>query len=61
MPESEYLRIEHKTAGLIAASCKIGAIVGGSTEELQALFRFGQRLGIAFQLADDTLDYTRHG
>ncbi|MFZ1819607.1 MAG: polyprenyl synthetase family protein, partial [Nitrospira sp.] len=63
MPESEYLRIiEHKTAGLIAASCKIGAIVGGATEELQeALFRFGQRLGIAFQLADDTLDYTANG
>jgi octaprenyl-diphosphate synthase len=63
MPEPEYLRIiEHKTAGLIAASCKIGAIVGGATEELQeALFRFGQRLGIAFQLADDTLDYTANG
>ncbi len=63
MPEPEYLRIiEHKTAGLIAASCKIGAIVGGATEELQeALFRFGQRLGIAFQLADDTLDYAANG
>ena len=63
MPEPEYLRIiEHKTAGLIAASCKIGAIVAGATEELQeALFRFGQRLGIAFQLADDTLDYTANG
>jgi len=63
MPEPEYLRIiEHKTAGLIAASCKIGAIIGGATEELQeVLFRFGQRLGIAFQLADDTLDYTANG
>ena len=63
MPESEYLRIiEHKTAGLIAAACKIGAIIGGATEELQeALFRFGQRIGIAFQLADDTLDYAANG
>lgn len=63
MPESEYLRIiEHKTAGLIAASCKIGSVVGGATEEQQeALFRFGQRLGIAFQLADDTLDYAANG
>ena len=63
MPETEYLRIiEHKTAGLIAASCKIGSIVGGATEDQQdSLFRFGQRLGIAFQLADDTLDYAANG
>jgi len=63
IPESEYLRIiEHKTAGLIAASCRIGAIIGGaSAEKEEALFRFGQHLGIAFQLADDTLDYTANG
>lgn len=61
--ESEYLRIvEYKTAGLIAASCRIGAIVGDATAEQQsALFRFGQHLGIAFQLADDTLDYAANG
>jgi octaprenyl-diphosphate synthase len=59
MTEPEYLRIvEYKTAGLIAASCGIGAIVGeASTEQQAALFSFGQHLGIAFQLADDTLDY----
>jgi octaprenyl-diphosphate synthase len=59
MTESEYLRIiEYKTAGLIAASCGIGAIVGEAGAEQQAaLFNFGQHLGIAFQLADDTLDY----
>jgi octaprenyl-diphosphate synthase len=63
MPESEYLRIaEHKTAGLMAASCCIGAIIGGASEEKQeALFRFGQHLGIAFQVADDTLDYAADG
>ncbi len=63
MPESDYLRIvEHKTAGLIAASCRMGAIVAGASEEKQdALFRFGQHLGIAFQVADDTLDYTANG
>lgn len=63
MPEPEYLRIiEHKTAGLIAAACKIGAIAGGAVDDQQdALFRFGQRLGIAFQLADDTLDYAANG
>ena len=61
--EAEYLRIvEHKTAGLIAASCGIGAIFGNASIDRQdALFRFGQRLGIAFQLADDTLDYAANG
>jgi octaprenyl-diphosphate synthase len=61
--ESEYLRIvENKTAGLIAAACKIGAIVGNASEEQQAaLFRFGQRIGMAFQVADDTLDYAANG
>lgn len=63
MPESDYLRIiEHKTAGLIAASCKIGAVLAGATDDKQeALYRFGQRLGVAFQLADDTLDYVANG
>jgi octaprenyl-diphosphate synthase len=63
MPEPEYLRIiEHKTAGLIAAACKIGSIIGGATDDQQdTLFRFGQHLGIAFQLADDTLDYAANG
>lgn len=61
--ESEYLRIvEYKTAGLIAASCRIGAIIADAAPEQEdALFRFGQRLGVAFQLADDTLDYTANG
>lgn len=63
LTEPEYLRIvEYKTASLIAASCRIGAIVSRASEEQQAaLFRFGQRLGIAFQLADDTLDYAANG
>lgn len=61
--EAEYLRIvEHKTAGLIAASCRIGAIIGSARPDQQAaLFRFGQHIGIAFQLVDDTLDYTANG
>ncbi|MGQ0812059.1 MAG: polyprenyl synthetase family protein [Nitrospiraceae bacterium] len=63
MPESDYLRVvEHKTAGLIAASCRMGAIVADAPEgKRDALFRFGQHLGIAFQLADDTLDYAANG
>ncbi|HKW85877.1 MAG TPA: polyprenyl synthetase family protein [Nitrospiraceae bacterium] len=61
--ETEYLRIvEHKTAGLIAAACRIGGIIGGAPSDKQAaLFRFGQHLGIAFQVADDTLDYAANG
>ena len=63
MPEADYLRIvEHKTAGLIAASCRMGAIIADASATQQtALFRFGQHLGIAFQVADDTLDYTANG
>ncbi|KAF4516092.1 hypothetical protein B566_EDAN000330 [Ephemera danica] len=63
MPESDYIKIvEHKTAGLIAAACRIGAILADASEEKQsALFRFGQYLGIAFQVADDTLDYNADG
>ena len=63
MPEAEYLKIvEHKTAGLMAASCRMGAILADASDAQQdALFRFGQHLGIAFQVADDTLDYTANG
>jgi octaprenyl-diphosphate synthase len=60
MSEAAYLKIvDHKTAGLIAAACRMGAILADASEAQQdALFRFGQHLGIAFQVADDTLDYT---
>jgi len=63
MPESDYIKIvEHKAAGLIAAACRMGAILADASEERQsALFRFGQYLGIAFQVADDTLDYKADG
>lgn len=63
MPLSDYLKIvEHKTAGLIAAACQVGAMIAGATEaQERALYHFGQHLGIAFQLADDTLDYTANG
>ncbi|HXH85545.1 polyprenyl synthetase family protein [Petrachloros mirabilis] len=63
MPEADYIKIvEHKTAGLIAASCRMGAILAEASEAQQdALFRFGQYVGIAFQVADDTLDYTANG
>jgi octaprenyl-diphosphate synthase len=59
LTEASYLKIvEYKTATLVAASCKVGGIIGGaSLEEQVALYRFGLHLGMAFQLADDRLDY----
>ena len=61
--EANYLQIvEYKTATLVAASCKVGAIIGGaSLTEQEAFYRFGLNLGMAFQLADDRLDYMADG
>jgi len=57
--EKDYFSvIEKKTAILISAACAIGAILAGQPEEkIEALAKFGMRLGTAFQLTDDTLDY----
>jgi len=56
--EEQYLNmIELKTAVLIAASLKIGAILGGSSQkDAEDLYEFGRNLGLAFQLQDDLLD-----
>jgi geranylgeranyl diphosphate synthase type II len=56
--EEEYLTmIELKTAVLIAASLKIGAILGGASQrDAEDLYKFGRNLGLAFQLQDDLLD-----
>ena len=49
--------IELKTAVLIAASLKIGAILGGSSQtDADDLYEFGRNMGLAFQLQDDLLD-----
>ncbi|MBX5450556.1 polyprenyl synthetase family protein [Thermogemmatispora sp.] len=54
-----YEKISHKTACLIAACCKGGAILSeASDEEIQHLHEYGMNLGIAFQIIDDVLDYT---
>jgi octaprenyl-diphosphate synthase len=49
--------IESKTASLFAAACEVGSLCGAQRYR-SALTRFGQRLGMAFQVADDLLDYT---
>lgn len=56
--EEDYYRlIAAKTASLMSASCEMGAIAG-APEHREALARFGHSLGMAFQIADDLLDYT---
>ncbi|WP_373827722.1 polyprenyl synthetase family protein, partial [Bacteroides heparinolyticus] len=56
--EEEYLEmIRLKTSVLLAASLKIGALLGGaSVEDAEYLYDFGMNLGVAFQLKDDFLD-----
>jgi len=55
----EQLRRLHacKTGALIRASLRAGAMLGGASEDaLAALTRFGEAIGLAFQIADDILD-----
>lgn len=58
--QDEYFDIlKRKTAYLFSGCCEIGAIIGGADAEKQAALRdYGMNLGIAFQLADDLLDFT---
>ncbi len=49
--------IQAKTASLLSASCETGALCGAARHRA-ALARYGERLGMAFQVADDILDYT---
>jgi octaprenyl-diphosphate synthase len=58
LSEETYLDIiAGKTAALTACCCRLGAhYAGASTDSCEAFTRFGQYLGIAFQIADDLLD-----
>ncbi|HEY7848463.1 MAG TPA: polyprenyl synthetase family protein, partial [Ktedonobacterales bacterium] len=52
-------RVNRKTACLIGACCKGGAIVGGASDaQIALMHEYGLNLGIAFQIIDDVLDYT---
>jgi octaprenyl-diphosphate synthase len=56
--EAEYCElIRAKTASLMSGACESGALCG-AREFREPLARFGDRLGMAFQIADDILDYT---
>lgn len=49
-----------KTASLISKSCRAAALLGGAdTQTVDAAYSYGKNLGLAFQLVDDMLDYTR--
>lgn len=56
--EAEYIEmIRLKTSVLLACALKIGAVLGGASEQdADALYEFGEKLGLAFQLQDDYLD-----
>ena len=56
----EYMRrIEAKTATLLAACCDIGALLGGLGDAPRGVLRsYGRLIGLAFQIADDVLDYS---
>jgi len=57
-PLAHYLQVvADKTGSLIAASARFGAMVSGAPEEIkETLTVFGEKIGVAFQLADDVID-----
>jgi octaprenyl-diphosphate synthase len=56
--EEQYdLLIRAKTASLVSGACEVGAL-RATEEERHALRRYGEALGMAFQIVDDLLDYT---
>jgi geranylgeranyl pyrophosphate synthase len=60
LDEDAYLaRCRDKTAALFAVACRLGAMTGGAGREVEErLGRFGENVGLAFQIFDDILDLT---
>lgn len=58
--EDIYLQVVRgKTAALFSAATEVGGVIaGGDAAQVQALFDYGDALGIAFQIVDDILDYS---
>ena len=52
-----YALIRSKTASLMSAACECGSIAGAARHR-ESLIRYGDALGMAFQIADDLIDYT---
>ena len=56
LPTVQFIHI-HKTGALIKAAVKAGALIGGAKgPQLDAMIRYGEAVGLAFQIADDILD-----
>lgn len=57
--EKTYLKVVRgKTAALFAAATEVGGVIAGAGEtQVRALFEYGNAMGIAFQIADDLLDF----
>jgi heptaprenyl diphosphate synthase len=62
-PVAHYLSVlADKTAALIATSARFGAMLSGCPREIvETVGRFGEKIGVAFQLADDVIDLTSDG
>ena len=60
-PGREMLEYIHrsKTAALITAAVVTGGIYGGASQQVESLRKFGQAIGLAFQIVDDILDVTQ--
>ncbi len=58
MDEEQYLKvIQHKTASLFATACRLGSVgTGAEPRTVEALARYGNAVGTAFQIIDDCLD-----
>ena len=57
--EAVYLQVARgKTAALFSAATEVGGVIAGASDaQVRALYEYGDALGIAFQIADDLLDY----
>lgn len=57
--EDIYLKVVRgKTAALFSAATEVGGVIAGATaQQVQALYDYGDALGVAFQIVDDLLDY----
>jgi heptaprenyl diphosphate synthase len=60
---AHYLQVlSDKTASLLSASARLGAMLAGAPkEQIEAVGAFGEKVGVAFQLADDVLDVASSG
>jgi heptaprenyl diphosphate synthase len=60
---AHYLQVlSDKTASLLATSAKLGAMFGGApADQVEAVAAYGEKVGVAFQLADDVLDIASDG